>query len=109
MVRLLSITKLITALSAQDAVGAVGNEVQHAEASSFYVAFGGGTSAGAVVIEGAHDPTYTGTWAVLATLTWAAANRVHNAAIAGNHIALRARISVAIVGGTVDVWSIITG
>lgn len=109
MIRVLSQTQLLAAQSVIDTKQNLGNEVAHAEAVSVYAVFGAGTSAGAVVVEGAHDPNYTGTWAVLGTMTWAAATRVHNFAIVGNHIALRVRISVAIVGGTVDVYSLVTG
>ena len=39
-------------------------------------------------------------------MNWAAANRVHIAAITGAHMVVRVRISVAIVGGTVSVYGL---
>ena len=72
---------------------------------TFYVFFRPGTTAGAVFIETAHDPAFTGTWAQLGTtVTWATANTVHFRSITGTYLAMRARISTAITGGTgVDV------
>ena len=107
--RTLVVTKLIDALSAQDATGTVmgpayagkGREV------TFHVIFGPGTSAGAVMIEAAHDPAFTGTWAQQgSTVTWAAASRVHTVSVTGVFLALRARISTAITGGTVTVIAV---
>lgn len=72
-----------------------------------YVVFGPGTLAGAVQIEGAHDPSYTGTWAPIGSpVAWAAASRAHYVAITGAHIAVRVRVSTAIVGGTVNVYAV---
>lgn len=73
---------------------------------SFYIVFGAGVNAGVVKIESAHDPTYPGTWAVEATVTFAAATSVQHVAITGVHKALRARISTAIGVGTVDVHAV---
>lgn len=70
---------------------------------AFYVIFSAGTTAGVVEIEGAHQTGFTGTWSNLATVTWAAADRVHRVNYTGVHLALRARISTAIAGGTVSV------
>ena len=102
--------ELLTAASALDAAGSL-PEVTGSKAAGtlIIVTFGAGTSAGAVVIEGCADPNFTGTWATLATVNWAAANRAHEVFIAGSFLARRARISVAIVGGTVDVDYLITG
>jgi len=102
--------KVLTAQSALDTVGYLdrtsGNK---AEGTLIVVTFGPGTSAGAVVIEGAVNDSFTGTWAVLATVNWAAANRAHETFVAGAYLARRVRISTAIVGGTVDVDFLITG
>lgn len=80
-----------------------------AEGTLIHVTFGAGTSAGTVLIEGAPSPNYTGTWAVLATVAWAAASRTHETFIAGSYLGRRVRISVAVVGGTVDASYLITG
>jgi hypothetical protein len=99
------IKKIIAAQSALDSAGiAPPSEAERADFMDFLVVFGAGTSAGAVVIEEAHDPAYTGVWAVLATITWAVtANKVFSARVVGGAHAIRARIGTAIVGGTVDV------
>lgn len=72
----------------------------------FYVAYGAGCSAGEVVIEGAHDIEYGGVWANLGTVAWVAASKEHIVAVTGVHMAVRARISIGIVGGTVDVYAV---
>lgn len=73
----------------------------NARSTVVYVIFGAATTAGSVVIEAAHDKNYTGTWANLATIAWAAATRVHQAYIPGPQIAIRVRV-VSVTGGTVD-------
>lgn len=80
-----------------------------AEGTLIHVTFSPGTSAGTVVIEGAPSPDYTGTWANLATVAWVAANRTHETFISGSYLGRRVRISVAVVGGTVDSEYLITG
>jgi len=95
--------KLLDGKSAMNAEGKLGPvEVANIQELTNYIVFGAGSSAGAVVIESAHDKDFTGTWHNLATVTWAAASRVHEVQITGLHNAIRHRISVAIVGGTVD-------
>jgi hypothetical protein len=101
--RLAFFTKVLTAKSAQDTVGAPDpDKLPNIQQLSAYVVFGAGCSSGAVVLEAAHDPAYAGTWAVLATINWAAASRVHIAQVTGLHRAIRLRISTTIGGGTVD-------
>ena len=102
--------KLLTAQSALNAA-AILDEVSgsKAEGTLIVVTFGAGTASGVVLIEGAADPLFAGTWATLATITWAAASRAHETFISGSYLARRVRISTAIVGGTVDVDYLITG
>lgn len=96
---------ILNAQSAANTVGLIsGDIVRSVRELAFYVHFGTGTSAGQVVVECAHSIDFTGTWANLATVNWAAANRVHNVAITGTHLAVRVRISTEIAGGTVDVY-----
>ena len=71
--------------------------------SVFYVVWSAGVSAGVVQIEAAHREDYTGTWASVGTVTFATASTVHRVNVTGVHLALRARISTAVAGGTVDV------
>lgn len=74
---------------------------------TFYIVFSAGCSAGAVQIESAHVTGYTGTWAPEGSpVAWAAASRVHKVAITGVNLIMSARISTAIVGGTVDIWAV---
>ena len=96
---------ILSAQSAAETVGLIpGNIVRSVRELALYVVFSAGCSAGAVVVEGAHSIDYTGTWANLATVNWAAASRVHNVAITGCHLAVRVRISSEITGGTIDVY-----
>lgn len=97
-------TTLIDAKTALNEVGTVGvsDSAQLAECA-FHVEFDGTSAAGVVLIETASSPTYGGTWATLATITWAAASRSHYAAITGVFMCIRARISSAVTSGTVTV------
>lgn len=110
MIRPIESGKLLTAQSVIETTGVL-NEVtgSKAQGTLIVVTFGPGTSAGVVMIEGAANPDYTGTWAVLATITWVAASRAHETFITGSFLGRRVRISTAIVGGTVDVDYLITG
>ena len=67
----------------------------------FYTTFSVGTTAGVVVYEGAPYDDYAGTWSNLATVTWATADTTHRTNVTGLHMALRARVTTTIVGGTV--------
>jgi len=94
-----------SAVSALNAIVLINNNaVQKCQRSVIYVIFGAGTSAGTFVVEEAPYEGYTGTWAVIATLAWAAVTSVKSANIQGPHGALRIRCSVAMVGGTADVY-----
>lgn len=96
--------RIISGLSALNAAGVLpAYETQRAGRIAFLIHFAPGTTAGAVVIEESHDVSFMGTWAVLATVTWTAADRVHSVVTAGPHRAIRARISTAVAGGTVNV------
>jgi hypothetical protein len=94
---------LITAQSAQDTAGVVNRGmVANAREHTFYAKFTGAVSAGVVTIEAAPDPDYSGTWSSIGTMAFAAGAAKH-LSVTGCHRALRARISTAIVGGTVTV------
>lgn len=98
-------TKVLAAKSALNAVGPVqGDVLANARETAAYVVFGAGTSSGQVVVESAPFAGYAGTWAIVATVNWAAADKAHLAAITGVHLALRVRISTIIGGGTVDAY-----
>lgn len=98
--------KVLSAKSAIDTVGTVpqADQVPHAWQHQLHVEFSGGTSAGAVVMEGAARPDYTGAWSILGTVTWSAATKTGSVSVNQNLVAVRARISVGIVGGTVDAY-----
>lgn len=74
--------------------------------TAVYVVWGAGTNAGVVTIESSYDSAYTGTWASLATSTWASASKQDIVQITGIHGALRARVSTTVTGGTVSVFAI---
>lgn len=99
--------QLLAAKSAQDTAAVLPSDLLGTiRELAIYVVFGAGTNAGVVVVEGAHDPAYQGTWANIATINWAAASRVHLAAVSGVHRAVRVRISTGVTGGTVDAYAI---
>ena len=66
---------------------------------SIYVYFSADTTAGVVEIETADNPSFTGTWANYATVTWAAGDAQQHVAIIAPLLAIRARISTTISGG----------
>lgn len=100
--------KVISAGSALNAAGAIGPvDMQNITELAMMVVFGAGTSAGAVQLEEGPAIDFTGTWAVIgAPIAWAAANSTLVRRSTGVGLAARARISTAVVGGTVDVWLI---
>lgn len=73
---------------------------------TFHVLFGAGTGAGAIKVETSHDPAFTGTWATIATVTWATANTAHYVSLTGVFRAIRLRFSVDVTGGTASAWVI---
>lgn len=70
---------------------------------TLYVTTVGPVTSGQVLLETAADPAFTGTWVALATINPAATDTAYRASVTGNWLALRARISTAIGGGTVHV------
>lgn len=71
---------------------------------TFYTEWGTGVSAGVVTIEEASDPAYAGTWANVATVTYSAGSPLSVVTRkSGAALAMRARISTAVAGGTVTV------
>jgi hypothetical protein len=73
---------------------------------TFHVLFGAGTTAGVIKVETSHDPAFTGTWAVIATVSWATANTAHYVSLTGCFRALRLRFSSDAVNGTASAWMI---
>lgn len=100
--------QLLVAQAALNTAGQVPADLlPSARELTLYVYFGPGTNGGSVTIEEAHSPTFTGTWATVGSaVNWAAADRVHAVSVTGAHLALRARISTGITGGTVSVWAV---
>lgn len=110
MARLLQKRSLFETATALNTKGTVSDDdCGKADAMSFYVVFAPATSAGQVTIEGSHDANYAGLWAAIAVVDFVQANRVHNVAITGNHIAIRARITDAIIGGSASVYVSVVG
>lgn len=83
-----------------------GDVLPHCRELCIYAVFGAGTTAGTVVVEGSHDPDYTGAWVNIGTMAWSAASTVKKTSITGVHRAVRVRISVAIVNGSCDAYAI---
>lgn len=102
-------------LTASSALNTISDEIRLPELGSvgeltYYIVFGPGTSAGAIQVESAHENGYTGTWAPEGPpIAWVAASRVHKLNIQGISYVSRARISTAIVGGTVTIWAVAQG
>ena len=107
--RTLDWRQLIVAGSSLGLTGSIGPTGSRARQVKLYIVFGPGTSAGAVQLEEAHSDSFSGTWAALGSpVAWAAANSVKTLVISEPSQAFRVRISTAIVGGTVDVWALVT-
>jgi hypothetical protein len=70
---------------------------------AFYVRGNGALSAGAVQIETSVDGNDSGTWAPLGTAVTLVANTTSIVQITGALLAVRARITTAVDGGTVTV------
>jgi hypothetical protein len=67
-----------------------------------------GVTAGAVTIEEAPVSGYAGTWAAIGTALTVIANGVVSVALTGPWKVVRARISTAVVGGTITVYAYFT-
>lgn len=97
--------KVMAGLSALDATGLPpADQVPQCSQHNVVVEFGAATTAGTIVVEEAARPDYTGTWANLATIAWSAATKAGSASVNATKAALRTRISVGVVNGTVDVY-----
>lgn len=71
--------------------------------TAIYVSWSAGVTSGVVTIETADNSAYTGTWAPLATVTFAGtAPNEQIVQITGVHLAVRCRISTVVAGGTVS-------
>lgn len=85
------------------------NSIRNAERIVFYITFSPGTTAGTIVIEESDDANFTGTPITVSTVAWAAANRIHIVNVQGPSEVMWARISSAILGGTVKVRCLVLG
>lgn len=98
--------KLLSAKSTLNAAALVGSSYMgQCRETAIYVDWGTGVASGAVQIETAVDDNYTGTWAPLQLVTFAAAAPKQDVVqITGVHWAIRTRISTVLAGGTVNTW-----
>lgn len=76
-----------------------------------YVNFSSGVTAGKVTIYEAHDKDYTGTWFAIAEVDFASLSLSADSTFPVTqgtypYGALKAKVTTAISGGTVDVWII---
>jgi hypothetical protein len=96
--------KLFVAQSALDTLSVVVDCINFERFRVYHIGTAGVT-AGAIQIEHSPDPSFSGTWLVLATPDTVAANAVKSIAIGVSVLRyVRARISTAVTGGTVDLW-----
>jgi F420-0:gamma-glutamyl ligase-like protein len=94
--------KLLTNATTLNTAGTMGPSVcSQGREWTFHVYFTPGTTAGKVKIEAATDEAATGTWALQGSeVSWATADTDHTVSITGTFLALRARVSTAVVAGT---------
>lgn len=82
--------------------GAVWDGTNQATQIAVYVDWSAGVSAGAVTIETANSTTYSGTWAPLAVVVNSAASKQDVFHFTGPLMAVRARVTTTVAGGTVS-------
>ncbi len=93
---------MLSGASALNAAVVVNTRYVGATIYTSIIRWGAGTTAGEVAIEVSDDPNYAGTWVELTTIAWSAASVENQHSFSGAPRAIRHRIKVAIVGGTVD-------
>lgn len=95
---------LLNGETAVDTKGNVGSHAPQSDRITFHLKWGTGVTAGAVVIEVADSDDYTGTWSNLDTMTYSTGSPHADHYVAtGPFLAIRARISTLVEGGTVSV------
>lgn len=99
-------TRMLNAVTALNASSAIGGPMANCRESAVYIVWGAGVTSGVVTVESAVDQNYTGTWAPLAVVTFAAsAPKQDIVQITGVHWSLRTRVSTIVAGGgTVTTW-----
>lgn len=78
-------------------------EIPGCEEFVAYIVGSAGVASGAVQLEEAHDPAYTGTWSAIGAPVTVVASTVIAIHQLGTNKAVRARVSTVLAGGTVDV------
>lgn len=99
--------KSLSAASTDETIGAeLGQSlVSGLSEIAAYISWGSGVTAGAVSVETANEAGYTGTWAVLATVTFSGtAPKQDVVQVTGAHGAIRTRVETAVANGTVTTW-----
>lgn len=86
-----------------DALAPTAADIHGCVEFGIYIEFDHTSAAGTVLVETASDPAYAGTWAVLATVAWAAIDKSHFVALTNALAALRVRVSGTITSGTATV------
>jgi len=81
----------------------VEKELKYARELTLFIVGSAGVSAGAVQFEEAHVLGYAGTWQAIGSPVTVTADTVKTVRVTGAFLVIRARISTAIVGGTVTV------
>jgi hypothetical protein len=76
--------------------------------TAVYISWAAATTAGVVKVESANSEAYTGTWATLATVTFAGtAPNQDIVQITGIHGAIRTRVSTTLTGGSVSTFFVV--
>lgn len=102
-----STKSMLSAASALSTAASIGpGYMPQCRETAIYLQWSAGVASGAVTIESAHDPAYTGTWAPLAVVASSGASREDIIQITGVHAAIRTRISTVLAGGTVSTWAV---
>lgn len=106
-VAVVSQTQMLAAQSVDETAStAIGSGfMSRCRESAVYVEWATGVTSGVVQVESARNAAYTGTWAPLATVTFAGtAPNSDLVQITGIHSAIRTRISTVVAGSTVSTW-----
>lgn len=94
---------MLTNASAQNATGTtIGSGfMARCRESAIYLKPTASITAGAIQVESADDPNYTGTWAAIGSALTLTAGTQTLVQVTGVHMALRTRISTGVTNGTV--------
>lgn len=99
-------TTLLSAVSAGTTSATIDGPI-NGNSISIIIETSAGVSSGVVTVEEASSASYAGTWSVISAVSTTAASTTTVVHVGGLFGAVRVRISTAIVGGTVTVYSLV--